>query len=650
MRYLILFLAALSAWGQVEDYGRTANAAAIYDLTASAITRSIKSGASDPATCTSGKDLFINTSSTPVVKLCTATNTWTTLGSSGSAATLTTPRAIYGNNFDGSAALTQIIASTYGGTGNGFTKFSGPASSEKTFTLPNASATILTDNALVTAAQGGTGNGFFAVTGPTTSTKTFTFPNASATVLTSNAPVTVAQGGTGVATLTGIVKASGTSNFAAATYSDIVGLWTTCTGFLKNDGTCASAGTGNMSITTQAGAPSGACTAGSGWVLDTTAQEFYACSVSGTWKRLLSTTDTGTAVLTMLEGTAPGAGSAAGVHNLYFDSADHKLKSHVNAGSVVTYYSTLNPQTTISGNAGTATTLATPRAIYGNNFDGSAALTGIIASTYGGTGNGFAKFSGPATTEKTFTLPNASATILTDNAVVTVAQGGTGAGTLTGMLKGNGTSAFTAATAGTDYVSPSSTETLTNKTLDAEGTGNSITIPVKIWLPAVGCAGTTGTLMWDTLASNAPTATCSAGSTETTMMRGVADFPDSDGAYSLQQPILLPDDWSGAVDIKFLYRTTATTGNTVWQVATSCRADAEVDDAAFNTADALTADAAKGTTNQLNIATKTGITTTGCAAGELLHLKILRDRTHASDTITGVISLVGVELTLRRTM
>jgi hypothetical protein len=63
---------------------------------------------------------------------------------SGSAATLTTARAIYGNNFDGSAALTQIIASTYGGTGNGFAKFSGPATSEKTFTLPNSSTTIVT--------------------------------------------------------------------------------------------------------------------------------------------------------------------------------------------------------------------------------------------------------------------------------------------------------------------------------------------------------------------------------------------------------------------------------------------------------------------------------------------------------------------------
>jgi hypothetical protein len=36
-----------------------------------------------------------------------------------------------------------------------------------------------------------------------------------------------------------------------------------------------------------------------------------------------------------------------------------------------------------------------------------------------------------------------------------VGNGGTGATTLTGVLKGNGTSAFTAATAGTDYVAPS---------------------------------------------------------------------------------------------------------------------------------------------------------------------------------------------------
>lgn len=87
----------------------------------------------------------------------------TCAGLAGSATVLATARAIYGNNFDGSVALAQIISSVYGGTGNGFTKFSGPTSSEKTFTLPNASAMILTDNAAVTVAQGGTGQTSYAV-------------------------------------------------------------------------------------------------------------------------------------------------------------------------------------------------------------------------------------------------------------------------------------------------------------------------------------------------------------------------------------------------------------------------------------------------------------------------------------------------------
>jgi len=75
----------------------------------------------------------------------------------GSAATLTTPRNIHGGIFNGSADVTNIINSNFGGTGNGFTKFTGPNTTEKTFTLPNANAFILTDNAAVTAPQGGTG-------------------------------------------------------------------------------------------------------------------------------------------------------------------------------------------------------------------------------------------------------------------------------------------------------------------------------------------------------------------------------------------------------------------------------------------------------------------------------------------------------------
>jgi hypothetical protein len=100
---------------------------------------------------------------------------------------------------------------------------------------------------------------------------------------------------------------------------------------------------------------------------------------------------------------------------------------------------------------------------------------GIIGSAYGGTGNGFAKFSGPTTAEKTFTLPDASATILTSSAAVTVAQGGTGRAT--------GTTAYGLIAAGT-------TATGAQQTLAAGATteilvgGGASALPV--WTTATG--------------------------------------------------------------------------------------------------------------------------------------------------------------------
>jgi hypothetical protein len=195
----------------------------------------------------------------------------------------------------------------------------------------------------------------------------------------------------------------------------------------------------------------------------------------------------GSGTVTSVTGTSPvassgGATPAISLSAAYGDTlnpyasktAKYVLAAPNGADGVPTFRAivasdipTLNQNTT-----GSAGTLTTPRAIYGNNFDGSAALTQIIASTYGGTGNGFAKLSGPATTEKTFTLPNASATILTDNAAVTVLQGGTGATTASGARTNLGAAASgansditsVALTTGTISTAPSGTTDIVNKT------------------------------------------------------------------------------------------------------------------------------------------------------------------------------------------
>jgi len=81
---------------------------------------------------------------------------------------------------------------------------------------------------------------------------------------------------------------------------------------------------------------------------------------------------------------------------------------------------------------------------------------------------------------------------------LTVANGGTGATTLTGVLKGNGTSAFTAATAGTDYVAPATATTFT-ATQTFSGTSSTLAMILNHAAEVVTVSATaaTGTINYD---------------------------------------------------------------------------------------------------------------------------------------------------------
>lgn len=346
--------------------------------------------------------------------------------------------AVLNADLAGSIAASKLVGTdiatvgtlTAGSTGTGFTVALG--SSTITGTLGSA--------------NGGTGNGFTAFTGPTTSTKTFTLPDANATLLYSGGALGTPS--SGVATnLTG--TAAGLSiggNAATATSAGSVTNATLSTALTVN--------TGTLTLTASA-ANSSILTIGAG-----------ASSVSGT-----------------------NTGDNAANSSTHYIGTTAIALNRASASQALTGITSID---------GSAATLTTTRAIYGNNFDGSAALTGIIASTYGGTGNGFTKFSGPTTSEKTFTLPNASATILTDNAAVTVGQGGTGTGTA-GITAFNNISGYTAAgatgTTSTNLVfsgsptiaTPTFTTSATSPLLIG-GTGTTSTLTLK----ATSGVGTTG--------------------------------------------------------------------------------------------------------------------------------------------------------------
>jgi hypothetical protein len=70
-------------------------------------------------------------------------------------------------------------------------------------------------------------------------------------------------------------------------------------------------------------------------------------------------------------------------------------------------------------------------------------------------------------------------TVATES-TVPVSKGGSGATTLTGVLKGNGTSAFTAATAGTDYVAVGTASTFTTPQRGAITTDNDLSFDLSV--------------------------------------------------------------------------------------------------------------------------------------------------------------------------
>src|SRR5438132_4033364 len=163
-----------------------------------------------------------------------------------------------------------------------------------------------------------------------------------------------------------------------------------------------------------------------------------------------------------------------------------------------------------------------------------------------------------------------------------------------------------------------------------------ITPASKAYFDAAGCSAGTGSPAWDT----AQTAVCNIG---TNVYEGVVQFTTTSQTAQFKLP--LPADWTGAIDARLSFYDSATSGTVTPTIATACTSGGAnvTDDTAFNTANAFGTITLASPANALWTATVTGITTTGCTAGNWMQVRI------GFSAIAGTVNARGVELTLRRT-
>lgn len=193
-----------------------------------------------------------------------------------------------------------------------------------------------------------------------------------------------------------------------------------------------------------------------------------------------------------------------------------------------------------------------------------------------------------------------------------------------------------------DFEYTESTGKISSMTVDCEDTGVNCTTYQKLPgcggdLVAVDATGAASHIWTKAVGATVPTATAEVGANST---RGVATFPDVDGDYGYEFGCQLHAGWSGQLDAKLIVDSSGS-GNFVAQIFTKCYANDAAKDAAWNTVSPHVF--TLGTANEPNFYTATNITATGCTAGNILRVKLIRNRTHASDTATAALKVERFE-------
>jgi hypothetical protein len=345
-----------------------------------------------------------------------------------------------------------------------------------------------------------------AASGGTTGLSFTGSPITTSGTLTLGGTLAIANGGTGATSASGArltLLAAGSG--ANSDITSLSGLTTALSVGQGGTGVATAPSNGQLLIGNGAGYSVATLTAGSG-VTVTNSAGGITIAATGSGGTVTSVSGSGgTTGLTLAGGPITGSGTLTLSGTLAIANGGTGATTAGGALTSLGAYAASNPSG-FTSNTGTVTSASVASA---NGFAGTVAtatttpaitltttITGVLkgngtAISAATAGTDYVAPGGALGTPSSGTLTNCTFPTLNQNTTgtagnvtgtVAVANGGTGATTLTGVLKGNGTAAFSAATAGTDYVAPGgalgtpSSGTLTNctfPTLNQNTTGSS---------------------------------------------------------------------------------------------------------------------------------------------------------------------------------
>ena len=201
------------------------------------------------------------------------------------------------------------------------------------------------------------------------------------------------------------------------------------------------------------------------------------------------------------------------------------------------------------------------------------------------------------------------------------------------------------------FLTPDSTATLTNKTFDAEGSGNSLAIPARAFFAAAGCFNGSSFSNWDAGSTSPPSPACQG----VTSQKGVLQFARGNTAYLSFE---LPPDWNAGsnLDLRIAFTTLDTGAGDVteWDVQTGCSAmdGSATDDPPLNAVQpAIATIGGSVVAGGQYVATPlSSLSKAGCQPGSNLVIKVTRNNSGGDTNPDAAVSAKWLELTFGRTM